>query len=203
MDIFEDYLSWKYENHELIKALVKKKSKTISRFTHVISVVDYLYDQKQKNALTEDEELIFSTGYDYIYDQFQMIGTILDCKFNKNIDEMEKYSKTINLLLYINEFQSEVLNQESVKEQITELNTLEDKVNKELDNKENAVEEDFILLNDITYKIFEKNGIEVHTVDQIFYDIALEYNLVNDNDDDTYNTILTSLIEKNRNKNIN
>ena len=85
-----------------------------------------------------------------------MIGTILDCKFNKNIDEMEKYSKTINLLLYINEFQSEVLNQESVKEQITELNTLEDKVNKELDNKENAVEEDFILLNDITYKIFEK-----------------------------------------------
>ncbi len=203
MDIFEDYLSWKYENHELIQALVKKKSKTISRFTHVISVVDYLYDQKQKNALTEDEELIFSTGYDYIYDQFQMIGTILDCKFNKNIDEMEKYSKTINLLLYINEFQSEVLNQESVKEQITELNTLEDKVNKELDNKENAVEEDFILLNDITYKIFEKNGIEVHTVDQIFYDIALEYNLVNDNDDDTYNTILTSLIEKNRNKNIN
>ena len=203
MDIFEDYLSWKYENHELIQALVKKKSKTISRFTHVISVVDYLYDQKQKNALTEDEELIFSTGYDYIYDQFQMIGTILDCKFNKNIDEMEKYSKTINLLLYINEFRSEVLNQESVKEQITELNTLEDKVNKELDNKENAVEEDFILLNDITYKIFEKNGIEVHTVDQIFYDIALEYNLVNDNDDDTYNTILTSLIEKNRNKNIN
>ena len=203
MDIFEDYLSWKYENHELIQALVKKRSKTISRFTHVISVVDYLYDQKQKNALTEDEELIFSTGYDYIYDQFQMIGTILDCKFNKNIDEMEKYSKTINLLLYINEFQSEVLNQESVKEQITELNTLEDKVNKELDNKENAVEEDFILLNDITYKIFEKNGIEVHTVDQIFYDIALEYNLVNDNDDDTYNTILTSLIEKNRNKNIN
>ena len=203
MDIFEDYLSWKYENHELIQALVKKKSKTISRFTHVISVVDYLYDQKQKNSLTEDEELIFSTGYDYIYDQFQMIGTILDCKFNKNIDEMEKYSKTINLLLYINEFQSEVLNQESVKEQITELNTLEDKVNKELDNKENAVEEDFILLNDITYKIFEKNGIEVHTVDQIFYDIALEYNLVNDNDDDTYNTILTSLIEKNRNKNIN
>ena len=42
MDIFEDYLSWKYENHELIQALVKKKSKTISRFTHVISVVAYL-----------------------------------------------------------------------------------------------------------------------------------------------------------------
>ena len=147
MDIFEDYLNWKYENHELIKALVKKRSKTISRFTHVISVVDYLYEKK--NSLTEDEQLIFSTGFDYIYDQFQMIGTILDCKFNKNVDEMEKYSKTINLLLYINEFKSEILNQDSIKDQISELNRLEDKVNKELDNKEDSSEEDYILLNDI------------------------------------------------------
>ncbi len=198
MDIFEDYLNWKYENHELIKALVKKRSKTISRFTHVISVVDYLYEKK--NSLTEDEQLIFSTGFDYIYDQFQMIGTILDCKFNKNVDEMEKYSKTINLLLYINEFKSEILNQDSIKDQISELNRLEDKVNKELDNKEDSSEEDYILLNDISYKIFEKNGIELHTVDQIFYDIALEYDLVSDDDESNYNSILTSLIMKNRNK---
>ena len=198
MDIFEDYLNWKYENHELIKALVKKRSKTISRFTHVISVVDYLYEKK--NSLTEDEQLIFSTGFDYIYDQFQMIGTILDCKINKNVDEMEKYSKTINLLLYINEFKSEILNQDSIKDQISELNRLEDKVNKELDNKEDSSEEDYILLNDISYKIFEKNGIELHTVDQIFYDIALEYDLVSDDDESNYNSILTSLIMKNRNK---
>lgn len=198
MDIFEDYLNWKYENHELIQALVKKRSKTITRFTHVISVVDYLYDHR--NILTEDEKLIFSTGYDYIYDQFQMIGTILDCKFKKNIDEMEKYANTINLLLYINEFKSEVINQANIKDQLSELNSLEDKVNKELDNKEDSFEEDYILLNDISYKIFERNGIELHTVDQIFYDIALEYDLVNDDDEATYNSILTSLIMKNRNK---
>lgn len=198
MDIFEDYLNWKYENHELIQALVKKRSKTITRFTHVISVVDYLYDHR--NILTEDEKLIFSTGYDYIYDQFQMIGTILDCKFKKNIDEMEKYANTINLLLYINEFKSEVINQANIKDQLSELNSLEDKVNKELDNKEDSFEEDYILLNDISYKIFERNGIELHTVDQIFYDIALEYDLVNEDDEATYNSILTSLIMKNRNK---
>ena len=200
MDIFEDYLNWKYENHELIHDLVKSRSNTISRFTHVISVVDYLYDKKQKVALSEDEILIFSTGYDYIFDQFEMIKSILDLKFNKNIEEMEKYSKTINLLLYITEFQGEIANNNKIKNQINQLNSLEDRINQKLDNKINADEEDFILLNDITFNIFEKNGIEIHTVDSIFYDIAVEYDLVNDNDDETYNEILNKLIKKNRKK---
>ena len=200
MDIFEDYLNWKYENHELIHDLVKSRSNTISRFTHVISVVDYLYDKKQKVALSEDEILIFSTGYDYIFDQFEMIKSILDLKFNKNIEEMEKYSKTINLLLYITEFQGEIANDNRIKNQINQLNSLYDRINQKLDNKINADEEDFILLNDITFNIFEKNGIEIHTVDSIFYDIAVEYDLVNDNDDETYNEILNKLIKKNRKK---
>ena len=200
MDIFEDYLNWKYENHELIHDLVESRSNTISRFTHVISVVDYLYDKKQKVALSEDEILIFSTGYDYIFDQFEMIKSILDLKFNKNIEEMEKYSKTINLLLYITEFQGEIANDNRIKNQINQLNSLYDRINQKLDNKINADEEDFILLNDITFNIFEKNGIEIHTVDSIFYDIAVEYDLVNDNDDDTYNEILNKLIKKNRKK---
>ena len=200
MDIFEDYLNWKYENHELIHDLVKTRSNTISRFTHVISVVDYLYDKKQKDALSEDEILIFSTGFDYIFDQFEIIKSILDLKFNKNIKEMEKYSKTINLLLYINEFQGEIANNNKIKNQIDQLNSLDDRINQKLDNKINADEEDFILLNDITYNIFEKNGIDIHTVDSIFYDIAIEYGLVNENEDDTYNEILNKLIEKNRKK---
>ena len=131
---------------------------------------------------------------------FEMIKSILDLKFNKNIEEMEKYSKTINLLLYITEFQGEIANNNKIKNQINQLNSLEDRINKKLDNKINADEEDFILLNDITFNIFEKNGIEIHTVDSIFYDIAVEYDLVNDNDDETYNEILNKLIKKNRKK---
>ena len=165
MDIFEDYLNWKYENHELIHDLVKTRSNTISRFTHVISVVDYLYDKKHKDALYADEILIFPTGFDYIFDQFDIIKSILDLKFNKNIKEMEKYSKTINLLLYINEFQGEIANNNKIKNQIDQLNSLDDRINQKLDNKINADEEDFILLNDITYNIFEKNGIDIHIVD--------------------------------------
>ena len=44
MDIYTDYANWKFENHDFIYKLVKSQSKTISRFTSVIIVVDYLYE---------------------------------------------------------------------------------------------------------------------------------------------------------------
>ena len=101
MDIYTDYANWKFEKYELISTLIKNKSKAISRFTSVIAVVDFLYDKFVKEKkLDDDLELIFSTGFDYIYDEFMMIETLLQNKFNNDYKELEKYSKTINLLLY-------------------------------------------------------------------------------------------------------
>lgn len=202
MDIYTDYANWKFENYEFIDRLVKNKSKTIARFTSVIAVVDYLYDQVvEKKFLSEDEELIFSTGFDYIYDQFHFIKTITEYKFGNSVDLMEPYAKTINLLLYIHDFQSEALSHSSLdKQDIQPLDDLEDKVNRCLDKKENAPDEYFAVLNDITAKIFEQNGIEVHTVDQIFYEIALEYQIYQENEYDIYTSVLNKQIEKTRKK---
>lgn len=178
--IFTDYEAWKRENNELITTLVKKQSKTIQRFSPVLAVVDYLYEQNQKGTLSEDEELIFSTGFDYIYDQFQIIQSLLEDNFNNDYDEMEKYGQTINLLLYINDFEAELKVNDNLKKDIKKLTDLEDKVNSYLDKKENAPDEYFALLDDITYSIFTKNNIEIHTVDQIFYEIAIEYGIYTD-----------------------
>ena len=92
MDIFEDYDSFRREYFELIKKLVEKKSKTIQRFAPVFLVVNYLYEKNLKKKLTEDEYVFFSTGFDYIFDEFHMINTLYELKFNKDIDELEKYS---------------------------------------------------------------------------------------------------------------
>ncbi len=184
--IFTDYEAWKRENNELITTLVKKQSKTIQRFSPVLAVVDYLYEQNQKGTLSEDEELIFSTGFDYIYDQFQIIQSLLEDNFNNDYDEMEKYGQTINLLLYINDFEAELKVNDNLKKDINKLTDLEDKVNSYLDKKENAPDEYFALLDDITYSIFTKNNIEIHTVDQIFYEIAIEYGIYTDEE---YSTI--------------
>lgn len=201
MDIYTDYGNWKFENHEFINELVKNKSKTISRFTPVIAVVDYLYDKVvDKKTISEDEEVIFSTGFDYIYDQFHLIKTLLELKFNNNYKELEKYAQTINLLLYINDFQSEALNYPSLKDDIKKLDDLEDKVNTCLDNKENAPDAYFQILNETTDTLFNQNNIEVHTIDQIFYEIALEYEIFEDEEFDIYNAVLNKQIDKTRSK---
>lgn len=109
---------------------------------------------------------------------------------------MEKCAKTINLLLYINEFQSEALDHNLDKVNIKLLDDLEEKVNSYLDKKENAPDEYFQILNDVNNKIFEQNGIEIHTVDQIFYEIALEYNIYEEDDYNLYNQFINSKIKR-------
>lgn len=197
-NIFDDYSAFKKENDKLIDTLVKRKSKTISRFTPVLAVVDYLYCQHNAGyKLSSDEELIFSTGYDYIYDQFLFIDGILKNNYNNNFDEMEKNAITINLLLYIHEFQAEALNYKDKKiiNKISLLDDLEETVNEYLNAHKNVDEEYFGLLDDICDKIFEQNNIEVTTIDQIFYEIAVEYGIYNDIEFDVYNAVINSKIE--------
>lgn len=201
MDIYADYANWKFENHDFIFQLVTTKSKTISRFTSVIAVVDYLYDQYiKKGKLTSDEEVFFSIGFDYIYDNFYTIKTILDYKFQKDYNEMEKLSKTINLLLYVHEFQTELLNQEiDIKKELIPLDEFEEKVNSYLDRKENVPDTFFPMLDDIVNPIFEKNNLELNPIESIYYEIAVEYGIYKNNEFDMYNTVFNLQKEKRNN----
>ena len=188
------------ENNTLISSLIKNNSKAISRFVPVIKVVEYVYNQHHFKKLTDEEMTFFSTGFDYIFDQFHFINTILESKFKGNINEMEKFGTTINLLLYINEFQGEALNsnEPEVKKGIKLLDELSEKVNNCLDNNQNANEEYFQILNDILSNVFEANDIELHTIDEIFYEIALEYNLETEVNDDKFIDSFNKEINKHR-----
>ena len=202
MDIYEDYASWKKENSHLIQTLVNKKSKAIVRFSCVIAVVDYLYHRHEDSKkLSEDEEVIFSTGFDYIYDSFMMIDNILQSDFNGDIDLMEGCSQTINLLLYINDFESEISSSgnEDLKKELKKLSNLDEKVNEYLAKRENAPDEYFGILNDLIDDIFVSNNVEIHTVEEIFYEIAIEYDIYQEDDFDMFNEVINRQIEKDRN----
>lgn len=202
MDIYEDYASWKKENSHLIQTLVNKKSKAIVRFSCVIAVVDYLYHRHlDDKKLSEDEEVIFSTGFDYIYDSFMMIDNILQSDFNGDIDLMETCSQTINLLLYINDFESEISSSgnEDLKKELKKLSNLDEKVNEYLAKRENAPDEYFGILNDLIDDIFVSNNVEIHTVEEIFYEIAIEYDIYQEDDFDMFNEVINRQIEKDRN----
>ena len=202
MDIYEDYASWKKENSHLIQTLVNKKSKAIVRFSCVIAVVDYLYHRRiDGKKLSEDEEVIFSTGFDYIYDSFMMIDNILQSDFNGDIDLMEGCSQTINLLHYINDFESEITSSgnEDLKKELKKLSNLDEKVNDYLAKRENAPDEYFGILNDLIDDIFVSNNVEIHTVEEIFYEIAIEYDIYQEDDFDMFNEVINRQIEKDRN----
>ncbi len=200
MDIYTDYANWKFENYELIEELVKSKSIMISRFNIVIMVVDYLYEQVVNNnkKLEDFEENIFDTGFNYIHDNFLTIRNILSSTFNNDIKSMEKIAKSINLLLYVNDFQNELLNlDKDCSKDLKILSDFEGQVIKLIENKENASDTMFSLLDDISIPIFEFHDIDYISVDQIFYDIALEYNIINDsNNENIFNEIFLKQIEK-------
>ena len=59
---------------------------------------------------------------------------------------------------------------------------LEEKVYDLIKNHEDIDDNYFILLNDLVYKTFDANGVELKTVNEIFYNIALEYNIIKEDE---------------------
>ena len=130
MTIYEDYTSWKEENSSLIQELIKLKSPIITRIIHVLAVIDYLNNQYyNQGGLDNDSEVIFETGFDYITNHFITISTILQKEFRGNLIQMNQIAKTINLLLYTNDFQKELEYSDDYSESDKEkLNDFEQKV---------------------------------------------------------------------------
>ena len=195
MDIYTDYANWKFENHDFIYQLVRSKSKTISRFSSVIIVVDYLYEKYVKdNSLTADEEVMFNVGFDYMHDNFFTIKTLLDFTFNGDYIEMEKCAKTINLLLYVNEFQGELLNNDNILESdLKQLDNFEQKLTDYLDKKENCPDEFFPYLDDLVNPIFDRNGIDFTPIEAIFYEISVALGISKNNDNKAFLDILNQV----------
>lgn len=195
MDIYTDYANWKFENHDFIYKLVRSKSKTISRFTSVIIVVDYLYEKYVKdNSLTPDEEVMFNVGFDYMHDNFYTIKTLLDYTFNGDYEEMEKCAKTINLLLYVNEFQGELLNTDNVLESdLKQLDNFEQKLTDFLDKKENCPDEFFPYLDDLVNPIFDRNAIDFTPIEAIFYEISVALGINKNNENKAFLDILNQV----------
>ncbi len=190
MDFYQDYLSFKEDKYKLIEFLVVNNSNILIRFKHVLAVVDYLYEKHCTGTTLDNvEDNIFQTGYNYVFERFNLIELILKKIFNDNLDEMEEFSKTINLVLYVNDFKDEVLNlSEDNKKAQNEFSIYEDKILKLLENKEHATDIDFALLDDISIKIFDELGEEYYGINEIFYDIALEFGIIDEDniEDEVY-----------------
>lgn len=184
-----DYASFKKTNEKLLDYLVKNNSKIISRFKYVIAVVDYLYDQVafEHKKLNLDEEEMFEVGYQYIFDRFNTINIVLEHVFNNDMAAMDKYAKSLNLLFYIIDFEDEIdsLDGEHKKEH-QRFAELEDTVMRKIEAKEQVEDGMFALVDDISMEIFDNLGIEYYGITDIYYDIAVDLELIKETDDDYF-----------------
>ena len=184
-----DYASWKRTNEKLINYLVEKNSKIIARFRYVLMVVDYLFDQvitKGKKLNLEEEEM-FEVGYQYIFDRFNTIQLIAEHVFENDYNKMEHFAKSINLLLYIIDFEDEIDSLDGDhKVEHKKFADLEDEVMQMIENKIQAPDAFYALVDDISLSVFDGLGIDYYGITDIFYDIAIELGLIEESDDDYY-----------------
>lgn len=182
MNFYEDYLAFKENKYELIEFLVNKNSNVIIRFKHVLAVVDFIYDRYCSDIkITKEEEEIFQAGYGYIFDRFNLIELMLSTIFSNSKEEMEKFSKTINIILYVNDFKDEIENLDEFNTaEMSQLTEYEDSILSLLQNKEHATDVEFGLLSELSMKVFDDLGEEYYGLNEIFYDIALEYGIIDE-----------------------
>lgn len=197
MDIFTDYANWKVEKFDLLNTLIENDSAIIKRIYPVYLVLDYLYDilVEKKRPLTEDEEFIFDSGFNYLHDKLLTIETLLDSTFNRNIIAMEKCAKSVNLLLYVEDFEDELLNaNDDFSSDMKKLEDFESKILAKLEKHENVDDAMFVMLDELTIPMFEHHKLEINPVESIFYQIAETYDLLEEKDNDIYNEFINEKI---------
>ncbi len=204
MDIFTDYANWKIEKYDLITTLKEVDSAIIKRYLNVLLVLDYLYEivVDKKRKLSNDEEVIFNTGFEYLDNNFITIEELLKNNFNNNFKEMESCAKTINLYLYTLDFEDELLNlvpetDVTLMPDLKKLEDFEDEVSTYLNNKTNVDDAMFVKLDEITENIFYRRGLEINPMDSIFYQIAETYDLIKE-ETDVFNDYINKRIKNDK-----
>ena len=175
MNNFEDYRSYKDEHIELIDELLEIKSKIISRFTHVLAICEYI-SALNEDELNDDLINIFDVAFEYLSRQIDTIETIYKKDYRNNLDAFNGASRTINLLLHIDDFLKEYETLDNFNEEGKEdLSKLYDDVLEEAEKGKDINDIYFGILNDLVYKLFPQ---DYRSVNDILYDVAIELDLV-------------------------
>ena len=184
-----DYASFKKTNEKLLEYLLNNNSLIIARFKYVLLVVDYLFEKvvKENKKLTLDEEEMFEVGYQYLFDRFNTINLLKEHTFNNKLEKMEQLAKSINLLFYIEDFIDEIDSLDGEhKEEHTKFADLEDSVMQFIEEGRQVPDELFALVDDISLNIFTGLGHDYYSITDIYYDIAVELELIDEDDFDYY-----------------
>lgn len=177
----KDYLSYVAGNKDLLDLLENNNSVLYYHLKDVIYVCNYISNYIKKSNQNEnnaDLEVIFETGFKYLYDQLEQIKIYYEKYFNKDYFLFKHYELLINYALYIDDF-TECL---SEKNHLTAhrkniLSTLAKDIDKLIVEKASWNDQDIDEFNQIINSCLPKN-IELLTTEDIFASIAEEIEII-------------------------
>ncbi len=179
MNNFDDYRSYKDEHIELIEDLLEKKSKIISRFTHVLAICEYI-SALSNDELNDDLLNIFDVAFEYLSRQIDTIETLYKKDYRNNLEAFDNASRTINLLLHIDDFVKEYETLDNYTDEgKEELSKLYDDVLEFAEDGKDIDDIYFGILNDLVYKLFPQ---DYRSINDILYDVAIELDLIDNFD---------------------
>jgi|SRR5690554_338 len=178
-NIFNDYASWFLEQASFIEELTKLNSSLLKYNKHVIDVVKHLYNKVlEEKKLSSDEETIFTTGFYYLFEQFEQINLILKHHYDDNVIKFNKQAKTMLLLLDLINLENELYDLIGDEEKLKPLIALENEIIAYLAKNKQAPKSLFDKLNQVSELAFLEVSDDFYPLKEIFYDIADEYNLL-------------------------
>lgn len=166
MNVYEDYKSWLTEEFDFLNAY--KKTYIYDRYETIFLVLDKLLENEEE--ISEDEENIFTTAFYFIESQISDLKIWAKAYYENKYDEFFKNSRTILLMLFINEHLNEMENLKNLEK----FKSLEEDVFNALKEKRTVSEDLYELVEQEIVNIYQINKIEHIDIVEIFIKIAQE-----------------------------
>lgn len=178
--IYHEYAGWKLEYNELLENLKTLNSPLYSRVETILNVLDFLYDKLIDDpAYSEEEDQIFETGFQYVYDQIRQIDTLLKDIYKGDVKALNDNSKEINLLLNTVDFENELLSAENLDPKSLQFFLdFEQEILAKLSSGEPIEDSYYEKLDIESQLIFKKHKLDFYPIETIFLEIADELGII-------------------------
>lgn len=181
----KEFRQWLDENAHFYEHLRMHDSILYNRFLPVYEVLRYLYEEELQNYESADEDVlkIFQVGFEYLHSQVNICKIYLEKVFNNDIHELLEYEQIINYVLYIEDLQYE-LNENNIEVDDNKLNQLTHYLESIIMKKKLVPENIKMYVDSKVHEIIGNDDHNFNSIIDIFVEIAdaLEIELYNEED---------------------
>ncbi len=178
--LFDDYANYKLENGYIIEELKNIKSPIYFKIEPVVICLDYFYEKVLNgHNLDIDEINLFEDGYNYIFERAIYLISLYENYFNNDINLMNKFSKSVILLLQISDYEDEIFFDDIENKDVEEtIIGLDQEVIKYIKIGEDAPDALALVVREKYERALLELDRDEYSVIDIFFQVAEELNIL-------------------------